>query len=284
MSQEIQVSDKVIVGNHLPFTLFGGVNVLESREMALEVCDEFRRVTDKLNIPYIFKASFDKANRTSITSYRGPGINIGLNILAEVKDTYGVPVMTDIHEPWQAEFVAEVVDVIQIPAFLARQTDLVVAAAKTGAVVNIKKPQFLSPHQMSYIVNKIMWAGNNRVIVCERGTSFGYDNLVVDMLGFGVMKEHGITVSLDATHSLQMRTPGEAASGGRGSQLVELARAGIAVGLSGLFIEAHPQPDKAKCDGASALHLDKLEHVLTQVKAIDDIVKSTPKSYAKYVR
>jgi 2-dehydro-3-deoxyphosphooctonate aldolase (KDO 8-P synthase) len=262
--------------NSTPFTLFGGINVLESKDLALRSCDEYVRVTYKLNIPYVFKASFDKANRSSIHSYRGPGLEEGLRIFEAVKAEFGVRVLTDIHEPWQAAPVAEVVDVLQLPAFLARQTDLVVAMAKTGKPINIKKPQFLSPSQVLNIVEKFKEAGNDQLMLCDRGTCFGYDNLVVDMLGFGVMKKvtGDLPIIFDVTHALQQRDPGGAASGGRRQQVVDLARAGMAVGLAGLFLEAHPNPDQAKCDGPSALPLDKLEPFLTQIKAIDDLVKS----------
>jgi 2-dehydro-3-deoxyphosphooctonate aldolase (KDO 8-P synthase) len=264
------------VGNEAPFVLFGGINVLESRDLALRACEEYVRVTGKLGIPYVFKASFDKANRSSIHSYRGPGLDEGLRIFEDVKKTFGVPAITDVHEPHQAQAVAEVVDVLQLPAFLARQTDLVVALAKTGRVINIKKPQFLSPSQVGNIVEKFKEAGNDQLILCDRGTCFGYDNLVVDMLGFGVMKQvsGNLPVIFDATHALQQRAPGAAASGGRREQLVDLARAGMAVGLAGLFLEAHPDPDKALCDGPSALPLDRLEPFLAQIKALDDLVKS----------
>lgn len=264
------------VGNALPFVLFGGINVLESRDLALRACEEYVRVTGRLGIPYVFKASFDKANRSSIHSYRGPGLDEGLRIFEDVKKTFGVPLITDVHEPHQAQAVAEVVDVLQLPAFLARQTDLVVALAKTGRVINIKKPQFLSPSQVGNIVEKFKEAGNDQLILCDRGTCFGYDNLVVDMLGFGVMKQvsGNLPVIFDATHALQQRAPGAAASGGRREQLVDLARAGMAVGLAGLFLEAHPDPDKALCDGPSALPLNKLEPFLVQIKALDDLVKS----------
>ncbi len=226
----------------------------------------------------MFKASFDKANRSSIHSYRGPGLEEGLRIFEAVKSTFGVPVITDVHEPWQAQPVAEVADVLQLPAFLARQTDLVVALAKTGKPVNIKKPQFLSPTQVVNIVEKFKEAGNDQLILCDRGTCFGYDNLVVDMLGFGVMKKvtNDLPIIFDVTHALQQRDPGGAASGGRRQQVAELARSGMAVGLAGLFLEAHPDPANARCDGPSALPLDKLEPFLTQVKAIDDLVKSLP--------
>ncbi|MDR5858979.1 3-deoxy-8-phosphooctulonate synthase [Halomonas eurihalina] len=261
------------VGNSLPLTLFGGMNVLESRELALEVAEAYVEVTSRLGMPYVFKASFDKANRSSIHSFRGPGLEDGVAMLAEIKERFGVPVITDVHEPWQAAPVAEVADVIQLPAFLARQTDLVVAMAETGAVINIKKPQFLAPHEMRHILRKCEEAGNDRLILCERGSSFGYNNLVVDMLGFGDMKQTGYPLLFDVTHSLQ-RPGGRADSAdGRRAQVAELARAGVAVGLAGLFLESHPDPDNAKCDGPCALPLDKLEPFLAQLKALDDLVK-----------
>jgi 2-dehydro-3-deoxyphosphooctonate aldolase (KDO 8-P synthase) len=273
---KVSITPQVTVSNQGPFVLFGGVNVLESRDLALAAAEEFVRVTQKLGIPYVFKGSFDKANRSSIHSYRGPGLDQGLKILQAVKDTFGVPVITDIHEPWQAEPVADVADVLQLPAFLARQTDLVVAMAKTGRAINIKKPQFLSPSQMGNVVEKFVEAGNDKLILCDRGTCLGYDNLVVDMLGFSVMRQVSgdMPVIFDVTHALQKREAGAAASGGRRAQVAELARAGMAVGLAGLFLEAHPDPDKAKCDGPSALPLDQLEPFLTQIQAIDRLVKS----------
>ncbi|WP_308924976.1 3-deoxy-8-phosphooctulonate synthase [Janthinobacterium sp. J1-1] len=273
----VKVND-ISVSNEGKFVLFGGINVLESRDLALRACEEYVRVTQKLGIPYIFKASFDKANRSSIHSYRGPGLEEGMRIFQDVKAAFGVPIITDVHEPWQAQQVAEVVDVLQLPAFLARQTDLVVALAKTGKVINIKKPQFLSPGQMANIVEKFKEAGNEQLILCDRGTCLGYDNLVVDMLGFGVMKQtcNDLPIIFDVTHALQQRDPGGAASGGRRQQVADLARAGLAVGIGGLFLEAHPDPDNARCDGPSALPLDKLEPFLTQLKALDDLVKSFP--------
>lgn len=267
---------KIKISNQLPFVLFGGMNVLESRDFALKICEKYVEVTQKLNIPYVFKASFDKANRSSIFSYRGPGLEEGLKILAEVKSTFNVPIITDVHEKEQASEVAKVADVLQIPAFLARQTDLVSAIAKTGKVVNIKKPQFLSPSQMANVTRKFEECGNSNLLLCERGANFGYDNLVVDMLGFGVMKQvcGGYPIIFDVTHSLQCRDSGGAASGGRRAQVADLARAGLAVGIGGLFLEAHPNPNEAKCDGPSALPLDKLEPFLKQCKAIDELVKS----------
>ncbi len=269
---------KLRIGNTAPFVLLGGVNVLESRDFALRVAEHYVEVCSRLGIPYVFKASYDKANRSSIHSFRGPGLEEGLAILAAVKSTFGIPVITDVHTPEQAAPAAEVCDIIQLPAFLARQTDLVAAMAATGAAINIKKPQFLSPSQMANIVEKFAECGNTRVMLCERGSNFGYDNLVVDMLGFGVMKRSCDNVPLifDVTHSLQCRDPGGAASGGRRSQILDLARSGMAVGLAGLFLEAHPDPGKALCDGPSALPLAQLEAFLSQVKAVDDLVKSLP--------
>lgn len=267
----ISINKKIQISNTGQFVLFGGINVLESRELALRTCAEYVRVTTKLGIPYVFKA-----NRSSIHSYRGPGLEEGLKIFEAVKAEFGVPVITDVHEPWQAPVVAEVVDVLQLPAFLARQTDLVVALAKTGRVINIKKPQFLSPTQVLNIVEKFKEAGNDQLILCDRGTCFGYDNLVVDMLGFGVMKKvcNDLPIIFDVTHALQQRDPSGAASGGRRQQVAELARAGMAVGLGGIFLEAHPDPDSARCDGPSALPLDQLDPFLKQLKALDDLVKS----------
>lgn len=266
------------VASNFPFVLFGGMNVLESRDLAIRICEHYVSVTDKLRIPYVFKASFDKANRSSIYSYRGPGLEEGMKIFTELKTQFGVKIITDVHEVRQVKSVAEVVDVIQLPAFLARQTDLVEAMARTGAVINVKKPQFISPGQVGHIVDKFRAAGNHQIIFCDRGSNFGYDNLVVDMLGFNVMKKvsGGCPVIFDVTHALQTRDPFGVASGGRRAQVSELARAGMAVGIAGLFVEAHPDPEKGKCDGASALPLAKLEPFLEQIKAIDELVKSFP--------
>ncbi|OEE85307.1 3-deoxy-8-phosphooctulonate synthase [Enterovibrio norvegicus FF-162] len=271
----VQIGD-INVANDKPFVLFAGMNVLESRDLAMQICEHYAEVTQKLGIPYVFKASFDKANRSSVHSYRGPGLDEGMKIFQELKETFGVKVITDVHEIWQAQPVSEVVDVIQLPAFLARQTDLVEAFAKTNAVINVKKPQFMSPGQVGNIVDKFAECGNEKIILCERGSCMGYDNLVVDMLGFDVMKKagNGSPIIFDVTHSLQCRDPLGAASGGRRSQTVDLARAGLGTKIAGLFIEAHPDPDNARCDGPSALPLDKLEPFLKQMKALDDLVKS----------
>jgi 2-dehydro-3-deoxyphosphooctonate aldolase (KDO 8-P synthase) len=277
--EKIMKLNDLDIDNQLPFTLFGGLNVLEDLDLTLQVAEVFVNTTNELKIPFVFKASFDKANRSSINSYRGVGLDMGLEIFSAVKNEFGVPIITDVHEIDQVAPVSEVVDVLQIPAFLARQTDLVVEIAWSGKPINIKKPQFMSPGQMKNIVDKCTEAGNSNVILCERGSNFGYDNLVVDMLGFQVMKDttNNAPIIFDVTHSLQCRDPMGAASGGRRNQLVELARAGMATGLAGLFLEAHPDPDKARCDGPSALPLHQLKPFLEQVKAIDDTVKSLPK-------
>ncbi|UXI01931.1 3-deoxy-8-phosphooctulonate synthase [Photobacterium sp. TY1-4] len=276
MEQKVVRVGDIEVANDKPFVLFGGMNVLESRDLAMAICEKYVEVTDKLGIPYVFKASFDKANRSSVHSYRGPGMEEGLKIFQELKDTFGVKIITDIHEQYQAQPVADVVDVIQLPAFLARQTDLVETMAKTGAVINVKKPQFMSPGQVGNIVEKFAECGNEQIILCERGALHGYDNLVVDMLGFDVMKKasKGSPIIFDVTHALQCRDPLGAASGGRREQTVDLARAGIATGIAGLFMEAHPNPDQARCDGPSAFPLDKLEPFLAQIKQLDDLIKN----------
>ena len=273
--QTVQIKD-ILVANDRPFTLFGGINVLEDLGSTLRAAQHYVRVTEKLGIPLVFKASFDKANRSSIHSYRGVGLDEGMKIFAAVKREFGCPVITDVHEPYQCAPVAEVCDVLQLPAFLARQTDLVAAMAATGAVINIKKPQFLSPAQMSNIVEKFHEAGNRQIILCERGTQFGYDNLVVDMLGFSVMKKTcgQAPIIFDVTHSLQQRESGAAASGGRRAQVLDLALAGMATGLAGLFLESHENPNQARCDGPSALPLAQLEAFLQRVKAVDETVKS----------
>ena len=276
MSQITLSVGDLTVSNTRPFTLFGGMNVLESKDLALEIADHYVNTAQKLNIPYVFKASFDKANRSSVNSFRGPGLNRGLDILATVKSTFNVPVITDVHEPHQAQAAAEVADVIQLPAFLSRQTDLVVAMAKTQAVINIKKAQFLTPHEMVHIITKFKEAGNDQLMLCERGSSFGYNNLVVDMLGFGIMKEFGHPLLFDVAHALQIPGGQKDAAGGRRAQVTQLALAGMSQGIAGLFLEAHPNPTQAKCDGPCALPLSQLEAFLTQVKAIDDLVKSLP--------
>ena len=268
------------VANDKPFVLFGGMNVLESRDLAMKIAEQYVEVTTKLGIPYVFKASFDKANRSSVHSYRGPGLEEGLRIFEEIKSTFNVPLITDVHEPHQAQSVAEVVDVIQLPAFLARQTDLVVAMAKTGAVINVKKPQFLAAHEMKHIIKKFSEAGNENIILCERGSCYGYNNLVVDMLAMDEMKSYA-PVIFDATHALQKPGGRSDSADGRRAQVAQLSRSGMALGLGGLFLESHPDPDNAKCDGPCALPLDKLEPYLQQMKSIDDLVKGFPELIIK---
>ena len=272
------ISDVTLAGgtisfaNDSPLVLIGGMNVIEGRDILLEVAARFVAVTARLGIPFVFKASFDKANRSSLHSFRGPGLDRGLELLAEVKRRFGVPVLTDVHEPWQAAPAADVADIVQLPAFLARQTDLIAAIAATGAAVNVKKPQFLAPAEMRHIIEKFAECGNRRILLCERGSSFGYNNLVVDMLGMDLMKPLAPVV-FDVTHALQ-RPGGRADSAdGRGAQAAALARSGVALGIAGLFVEAHPDPAAAKCDGPSALHLDDLEDFLRQASAVDRVVK-----------
>jgi len=260
------------VANEQPFVLFGGMNVLESRDLAMKIAEHYVEVTQKLGIPYVFKASFDKANRSSVNSYRGPGLDEGLKIFEEIKSTFNVPIITDVHESYQAQPVSEVVDVIQLPAFLARQTDLVVAMAKTGAIINVKKPQFLAAHEMKHIITKFSEAGNENIILCERGSCYGYNNLIVDMLAMDEMKNYA-PVIFDATHALQKPGGRSDSADGRRAQAAQLARSGLAIGIAGLFIEAHPDPSVAKCDGPCALPLDKLAPYLAQMKALDDVVK-----------
>jgi 2-dehydro-3-deoxyphosphooctonate aldolase (KDO 8-P synthase) len=271
----VTVNPDIVFGNDRPLVVIGGINVLENRELAFEVAEVFCTLTKARGIPFIFKASFDKANRSSIASYRGPGLDAGLKLLSDIKSRFGVPILTDVHEPFQAAPVAEVADIIQLPAFLARQTDLVVAMAKTGAVVNVKKPQFLAPEEMRHIVRKFAEGGNDRVLLCERGSSFGYNNLVVDMLGMDIMKSLA-PVIFDVTHALQRPGGRTDSADGRGAQCLALARSGVALGIAGLFVEVHPDPESALCDGPSALRLDELDILLAQVSAIDRTVKSLP--------
>ena len=280
----MQILNKIMIkyeniNNAAPLTIFGGINVIESESLALKTAEIFKEVTDRLNIPYVFKASFDKANRSSIRAYRGPGSEEGLRVLERVRSEFNVAIITDVHEPNQCHLVAEVADIIQLPAFLARQTDLIVEMAKTGKIINIKKPQFLSPNQIKNIVEKFAEVGNNQLLICERGSCFGYDNLVVDFLGFSVIKKStgDLPIIFDVTHSLQQRNPFDEASGGRREQIIELARAGVATGIAGLFLETHPEPASALCDGPSALPTSKIYDLLSQLKELDQLVKSFSK-------
>ncbi len=272
-AKQISIGD-IQLANDRPFVLVGGLNVLESRELALTVAEHFKEVTHSLGIPFIFKASFDKANRSSIDSFRGPGLDKGLEWLAEVKQQFELPLLTDVHEPAQATAVAAVVDVLQLPAFLSRQTDLVTAMAATGKAINVKKAQFLAPKEMGHILKKFEQSGNDQLMLCERGTTFGYNNLIVDMLGFSRLKSFGYPVLFDVTHALQI--PGGLSSGadGRRNQAADLARAGLSQGLAGLFLEAHPDPDKALCDGPCALPLSRLQDFLARMQELDQLIKS----------
>ena len=276
-AKQVKVND-ITIANDLPLTVFGGINVLESRDLAMRVCEKFMEVTNKLQLPYIFKASFDKANRSSLRSYRGPGLEAGMKIFDDLKREFNVNIITDVHEPYQCAQVAEHVDVLQLPAFLARQSDLVFALGKTKKPVNVKKPQFMAPAQVANIIEKFHETGNDNVILCERGSQFGYDNLVVDMLGLGVMKQvtDNAPIVFDVTHALQCRTPDAKASGGRRSQSLDLAKAGVSQKIAAIFLECHPNPDEAKCDGPSALPLDLLKPFLTQLRDLDALIKSQP--------
>ncbi|HEV2596312.1 MAG TPA: 3-deoxy-8-phosphooctulonate synthase [Sphingomicrobium sp.] len=272
MPQNVALENGIVFANDRPFVLIGGMNVIEDEATVMTVAEAFVKTTRELGIPYVFKASFDKANRSSIHSFRGPGMDKGIEVLAAVKQRFGVPILTDVHEPFQAGPVAEVADILQLPAFLARQTDLVVALARTGRAINVKKPQFLAPAEMQHVINKCAEAGNDRIILCERGSSFGYNNLVVDMLGLDLMRSLAPVV-FDATHALQMPGGRGDSAGGRRAQAAALSRSGLAVGIAGLFLEAHPEPDKALCDGPSALPLSTLQPYLQQMKAVDELVK-----------
>lgn len=265
------------IGNQESMTLMGGVNVLESDSVVMKVAEKFAETTARLKINWIFKGSYDKANRSSIASYRGPGLEEGLRMLEKVKSEFDVPIVTDIHEPSQAEPVSNVSDVIQIPAFLCRQTDLVTAAATTQRIIQFKKPQFLSAIEMKNVIEKCIQAGNKNIILCERGNSYGYNNLVVDMLNFQIMKDLGVPVIFDATHSLQLPGGLGNAAGGRREYLLPLAKAGISQGIAGLFIEAHPDPDSAKCDGPCAISTDDIPNVLGKLSKLDEFVKNQDK-------
>lgn len=273
MTNEIKLRDFTI-GNDENLSLMGGMNVLESRDLAMNVAEEFVKASEDLNLNYIFKGSYDKANRSSINSFRGPGLEEGLKILQEIRDTFNIPVITDIHEPDQAKPVSEICEIVQIPAFLARQTDLVSAAAKTNAIIQFKKPQFLSAPEMKNTIEKCISAGNDKITLCERGNSFGYNNLIVDTLNFQILKNLSKPVIFDVTHSLQLPGGLGNAAGGRREFLLSLAKAGISQGIAGLFLEAHPNPDEAKCDGPCALKLDMVKPFLKQIKELDDFIKS----------
>ena len=271
--KQIGVKD-ISIGNDKPFVLIAGLNVLEEEKTILEVISRCKQSANSLDIPYIFKASYDKANRSSFDSYRGPGPKKGLEILSELKKEFDVPVISDIHTPAEAEMASEVLDIIQIPAFLSRQTDLIKAACETSLPLNIKKGQFLAPSDMLNIIEKCNHFNNDKIMICERGTSFGYNNLIVDMLGMVELKKTDAPIIFDVTHSLQRPGGLGNKADGRGSSVFELARAGMSLGLAGLFLETHPDPAKALCDGPCALKLDDLDKFLSEIKSLDDLIKS----------
>ena len=262
------------VGADKPFFLIAGPCVIESEQLAMDTAGALKELTTELGIPFIYKSSFDKANRSSHDSYRGPGIEAGLKVLADVKDKIGVPVLTDIHEDTPLDEVAAVVDVLQTPAFLCRQTNYIQAVAKTGLPVNIKKGQFLAPWDMTHVVEKAQAVGNDKIMVCERGASFGYNYLVSDMRSLVVMQETGAPVVFDATHSVQMPGGGGKVSGGQREFVPALARAAMAVGISGLFMETHPDPEKALSDGPNSWPLDRMKELLETLKTIDETIKN----------
>ena len=272
-TKNVKINDNVSFGGKKRFALIAGPCVIESKELVMEVAGEVARVCKKLGIDYVFKSSFDKANRSSINSYRGPGIDKGLEILAEVKSKYSLPVTTDIHETWQAKKAAEVVDILQIPAFLCRQTDLIIEAANTGKAVSIKKGQFLAPWDMKNVVSKMQECGNDRFMLMERGTTFGYNNLVVDMRGLLEMREFGYPITFDATHSVQKPGGKGEVTGGDREMVFPLMRSAIAMGIDGIFAEVHPDPDKGKSDAANMLRLSDIELILTKAVEIDKLIK-----------
>ena len=269
---EVQLNNRKI-SNMDPAIVIAGMNVIESEELCISVAGELKNICERNNVDFIFKASYDKANRSSIDSFRGPGIDQGLKILKTVKDEFNVPIISDIHEPSQAETAAEVLDVIQIPAFLSRQTDLIKAACETEKVINVKKAQFLSPAQMVNIIEKCNHFGNENILLCERGSIFGYDNLIVDFLGIDEIKKIAPTI-LDITHSLQLPGGKGKSADGRSSQAKVLGTAAAAIGLAGFFIEVHPSPKNALCDGASATRLSEFESLLLELKKFDELSKS----------
>ena len=271
--REVKITDTITVGNSEIF-LIAGPCVIESEDLVMEVAGKMKEITEKQGIKYVFKASFDKANRTSINSFRGPGLEKGLEILSRVKSKYNLPIATDIHEPWQCKEASKVIDILQIPAFLCRQTDLLIAAAETGKAVNIKKGQFLAPWDMKNVIRKFEEVGNPNIMLCERGTTFGYNNLVVDMRALLEMRKLGYPIVFDATHSVQIPGGQGETTGGNREYVYPLMRSAAAIGIDGIFAEVHPDPDNAMSDGPNMLRLDKIEEVLKSVKKFDDIVKN----------
>jgi 2-dehydro-3-deoxyphosphooctonate aldolase (KDO 8-P synthase) len=273
MPKEVVLNENVVFGGNRPFVLIAGPCQLESEKLVMETAEAIKEVTTKLNVPFVFKGSFDKANRSSIFSHRGPGLEKGLEMLQKVKDTFGVPVVSDIHESYQAEAAGQVLDIIQIPAFLCRQTDLLVAAGKTNKVINVKKGQFLAPWDMKNVVTKLQETGNERILLTERGTTFGYNNLVVDYRSLITMREMDVPVVFDATHSVQIPGGLGSTTGGKREYVPYLSRAAVSVGVDSIFMEVHPDPDSALSDGPNTVFLDKLEEILKPIIEIDRLVK-----------
>lgn len=273
MSNVITLNENIKFGGNNPFVLIAGPCMLESEQLVMETAEKIKEITTKLNVPFVFKGSFDKANRSSIYSHRGPGIEKGLELLAKVKETFDLPVTSDIHESYQAELAGQVLDIIQIPAFLCRQTDLLVASAKTNKIVNVKKGQFLAPWDMKNVVTKLQETGNEQILLTERGTTFGYNNLVVDMRSLITMREMGVPVVFDATHSVQIPGGNGTTTGGKREFVPYLSRAAAAVGIDSIFMEVHPDPDNALSDGPNMVQIDNLEEVLKPIIEIDRLVK-----------
>ena len=271
--KEVKINDKISIGNSR-ITLFAGPCVIESEDLVMEVAGRMKETTEKLGINYVFKSSFDKANRTSIHGFRGPGIDKGLEILNRVKEKFDLPIVTDIHEPWQCAVAAKVIDIIQIPAFLCRQTDLLIAAAETGKAVNIKKGQFLAPWDMKNVVTKFEEVGNTNIMLCERGATFGYNNLVVDMRGLLEMRKFGYPIVFDATHSVQIPGGKGSSTDGNREYVYPLMKAAVSIGVDAIFTEVHPDPDNGKSDGPNMLRLDDMEDILTKILKIDNLVKN----------
>ena len=271
--KEVKINDKISIGNSR-ITLFAGPCVIESEDLVMEVAGRMKEITEKLGINYVFKSSFDKANRTSIHGFRGPGIDKGLEILNRVKEKFDLPIVTDIHEPWQCAVAAKVIDIIQIPAFLCRQTDLLIAAAETGKAVNIKKGQFLAPWDMKNVVTKFEEVGNTNIMLCERGATFGYNNLVVDMRGLLEMRKFGYPIVFDATHSVQIPGGKGSSTDGNREYVYPLMKAAVSIGVDAIFTEVHPDPDNGKSDGPNMLRLDDMEDILTKILKIDNIEKN----------
>ncbi len=267
------VIDKIKIGNGTPLILIAGPCVIENEKAALNTAERLKYICEATNIPLIYKSSYDKANRTSVKSFRGPGLKKGLKILKKVKDKFGIPVLSDVHKEEEIEYAAEVLDIIQIPAFLSRQTDVIIRAAKTGRVINVKKGQFLAPWDVKNVIKKIESTGNKKILITERGVSFGYNNLVADMRSLPIMRSFGYPVIFDATHSLQLPGGAGSSSGGQREFVPHITRAAVAAGCDGIFMEVHPDPDKAPCDGPNMLKLDDLPSLLEQIKEIDRVVK-----------